>query len=103
MPCLTCGIPTKGAPFCATHEALDARRRQKGRVRPTTTQRGYDEAWNRLKDQVLLEEGHTCHWCGDVATTGDHIVPIRLAPELRLVRSNVVAASRACNSGHKVG
>lgn len=58
-------------------------------------------AWRRLRDQVVREEP-LC-WlrlpdiCTTLSTTGDHLVPVTVSPELALVRSNVRGACKACN------
>lgn len=58
--------------------------------------------WVRLVKQVLDRDGHICrtrwdHGCTQVATTGDHIVPFSVAPELELVLENVLASCAHCN------
>lgn len=101
MPCLTCGFPTKGKPYCAPHEALARKKGQQGRNRAqTTSQRGYDMAWRKVRALVLANDDQ-CHWCGEHADTVDHVVPISVDPTMRLDMSNLVPACRACNSGRK--
>lgn len=71
------------------------------RSRGTTAERGYDSAHERLRAQVLREEPFCqirTHCQGAVATEMDHVIPIRLAPELRLERSNVQSACKPCNA-----
>ena len=75
--------------------ALDAKR-------GTSTKRGYDADWRRLRQQVLAEEPH-CQFCREQGRiTGardiDHIIPVREKPDLRLVRSNLRALCRPCHS-----
>lgn len=57
-------------------------------------------AWRKLRDQVVREEP-TC-WlrlgrCTLVSTTGDHVIPVTVRPDLALVRSNVKGACANCN------
>jgi 5-methylcytosine-specific restriction endonuclease McrA len=50
-------------------------------------------AWRRLAKLVIEEEGGICWLCGQPgADTADHVVEVRVAPHLALVRSNVRAA-----------
>lgn len=72
------------------------------RQRGSAAARGYDATWRRLRLVVLAEEP-LCRFCqarGRVvpATEVDHIEPIALRPELRLVRANLRATCRPCHS-----
>ena len=58
----------------------------------------YDAAWRRLRLRVLAEEGGVCAVCGGEANAVDHIEPVSRRPDLRLVRSNLRAICRTCNS-----
>ena len=93
MPCLACGCPTRGKPYCPAHQA-----QQHVRDKPSPTKRGYDRAWNKLRAQILRDMGTQCHYCGDHADTVDHVVPISVDPTLRLEPTNLVPACRSCNS-----
>lgn len=58
------------------------------------------QAWRRLAKQVADEEP-VC-WlgfegCTIRSTTGDHVIPVTVRPDLALVRSNVHGACSACN------
>lgn len=60
--------------------------------------------WRKLRDRVVREEP-VC-WlqlesCTRWSTTGDHIIPVEVRPDLALVRSNVRGACGSCN--HKRG
>lgn len=60
----------------------------------------YDHAWSRLSKRVRAEEP-VCYFegCGAASVEADHIVPIAVAPHLRLVRSNVRGSCRRHNVG----
>jgi len=97
-PCLTCGVLAEGS-RCPTHQAAHDRARN-ARVdaqRPSTTRRGYDSAWERVRLVVLQRDRWTCHWCGGAARTVDHVVALaRGGP--RLDPANLVASCGWCNS-----
>lgn len=75
------------------------------RDRLTRQQRGYDEAWLRLSRHCLREEP-LCRYCAErgivtIATVSDHITPVRVRPDLRLVRSNVQSLCATCHNSTK--
>lgn len=77
------------------------RERESGRA--SSDQRGYDHRWRKLKAWVLNRDGHLCQECkanGQLVPTNlvDHIVPIAVAPELRLVAENCQALCVKCNT-----
>lgn len=58
------------------------------------------QAWRRLAKQVIREEP-VC-WlqlpgCTKISTTADHIIPLIIAPQLALMRSNCRGACKRCN------
>jgi 5-methylcytosine-specific restriction endonuclease McrA len=63
------------------------------RLRGTTTERGYDEAWKRLRADHLKREPlcRECRKAGRAvpATVGDHIIDIAERPDLRLEDDNI--------------
>jgi len=70
--------------------------------REQSQKRGYDSTWRALSKQVRNEEP-LCRHClregrVEAATCVDHIVPISIAPDLRLVRSNLQALCHACHT-----
>ena len=82
-PCLGCGRPThrtRCAPCQAEHE----------RRRGSASQRGYGYDWQRVRLLVLERDRHRCCWCGGLATTVDHLVPL-VDGGSRLDPSNLVA------------
>jgi len=93
-PCLDCGVPTRGS------RCPDCRRRyqrQYDATRPAADGVYSTAAWQRLRRRVLEEEAYTCHYCHRLASVADHVIPLRLRPDLGLERSNLVASCRSCN------
>jgi|ERR1035438_705761 5-methylcytosine-specific restriction protein A len=70
-------------------------------ARGTTTERGYNGDWQRLRNAKLATDP-VCqirtHCKGLVASEVDHIVPIRVRPDLRLEWSNLQSACKRCHS-----
>ena len=52
--------------------------------------------WRELRNIVLNRDGRICKYCGDIATSVDHVFP-KLQGGLT-VEANLVAACRPCNS-----
>jgi 5-methylcytosine-specific restriction protein A len=72
------------------------------RQRGSASARGYDVAWRRLR-LVVLAEAPLCCFCRErglavPAAEIDHITPIALRPDLRLVRTNLRATCKPCHS-----
>lgn len=100
--------PRLGAqPFQTPRE----RRQRADRQRFTAEQRGYDAAWRRVRDEVILERGLRCETCGRLgalrkrdATPSlpvlnvDHIISVNQRPDLRLVPSNLRVLCHPCHS-----
>lgn len=71
----------------------------------TRTQRGYDNNWLRLSRLCLAEEPY-CRYCAKLgrvklASVSDHIIPIRIRPDLRLVRENIQSLCKLCHDSTK--
>src|SRR5688500_15054997 len=68
--------------------------------------RGYDRAWQRLRELKLKADpfGEIQTHCKDlplhrrIATEVDHIIPIAERPELRLVWTNLRSSCHSCHS-----
>ena len=95
-PCLECGALSQGN-YCQHHKPVPTKR-----TRPaSSTKQGYGTDWQRLRIEILQRDQWTCAYChkpllGPDATV-DHLIPISIAPSLRLDPSNLVAACRRCN------
>lgn len=71
----------------------------------TRTQRGYDNNWLRLSRLCLTDEPY-CRYCAregrvTLAQVSDHIIPIRIRPDLRLVRENIQSLCKLCHDSVK--
>ena len=53
-------------------------------------------AWRKLRETVLNRDGYSCAWCGEYATTLDHIIERDRGGTDHL--DNLVAACTRCNS-----
>jgi hypothetical protein len=53
--------------------------------------------YKRVRLQVLARDGHVCYYCGQDATTVDHVIPIAKGGD-PINMDNMVAACRRCNS-----
>jgi 5-methylcytosine-specific restriction endonuclease McrA len=54
--------------------------------------------WRALRLRILARDGHTCAYCGQAATTVDHILPVRKHPDQAMNPENLVSACAKCNS-----
>lgn len=56
--------------------------------------------WRKLRAAILARDLRTCHYCGETATTVDHLVPLSKggAP---YDPDNLVAACMRCNYSKK--
>ena len=54
--------------------------------------------WRALRLRILARDGHVCGYCGQDATTVDHILPIRKHPDQAMNPENLISACRECNS-----
>lgn len=100
-PCRQPGCPELvHAGYCAAHES---HRWDHQRCRGTTASRGYDGHWKRVREEALRRDHYLCVLCladYDRVTPArdvDHIVPIEVAPELRLDLDNLQSLCRTCH------
>ena len=70
--------------------------------REQSQKRGYDSTWRALSKQVRMEEPLCRHCLREGRVTAavcvDHIVPISIAPDLRLVRINLQGLCASCHA-----
>lgn len=71
----------------------------------TRTQRGYDNNWLKLSRLCLTDEPY-CRYCArdgrvTLAEVSDHIIPITIRPDLRLVRENIQSLCKLCHDSTK--
>ena len=65
-----------------------------------STKRGdprLSRAYRRARLDVLARDGYVCHYCGQDATTADHIIPIKAGGD-PVGLENMVACCSLCNS-----
>jgi 5-methylcytosine-specific restriction endonuclease McrA len=65
-----------------------------------STKRGdprLSRAYRKARLAVLARDGFVCHYCGQDATTADHIIPIKAGGD-PIDQSNLVASCISCNS-----
>ena len=97
-------MPTAPPRACATHPGILLTRGMRcplcaqayDRQRPEHFRFYMGRAWRFRRMQVLRDEP----WCscGQRSTEVDHIIPVRLDPDLKLVRSNLRALCKSCHS-----
>ena len=51
--------------------------------------------WQRIRDDVLKRDNYVCRWCGELATTADHVQARAFGGSDE--ESNLVACCRMCN------
>ena len=66
-------------------------------VRGSSSARGYDGDWKRLRKQWLTEHP-ICFNCGSLADIVDHIKPIAVDPSRRLDRTNLRSCCTECHA-----
>ena len=71
------------------------------RRRPNASQRGYGRDWRKVRALVLADEP-LCRLCTQqgrvtAATVVDHIIRIKVRPDLRLARENLQPLCKACH------
>lgn len=89
--------------FCTKHAADTAATRPYDRWRGSPASRGYDADWRRVRKLALERDKHLCQHCLlkkllTLATEVHHEIPIELAPNLRLVLTNLVSLCKPCHS-----
>ena len=87
-------MPTRPPVFVPPGQTRYASERERKRAydqtRPGGWQRGYDQTWARLRDQLVTLWPLCCvPGCSDPTAEIDHVVSVRERPDLRLVISNL--------------
>lgn len=95
--CLDCGKLSREGARC--DGCRRAKVRQRSVARGTRSSQGYTNDWLRLRDLILQRDGWTCHYCGDRATTADHLIP--KARGGLSVPENLTACCVPCNSAKR--
>src|ERR1035437_4947759 len=95
-PCRHTGCPALAfTPYCADHsEAKDP-----ARYRGSSASRGYDGAWQMVREQALKRDKYLCVACladgrATPAVDVDHIIPLNVDPARRLDLSNTQSLCR---------
>ena len=83
---------------------MNSRKRELDAKRGTSTHRGYDAVWRRLRTMHLAREP-LCRFCSAMgrtiaASVVDHIQSIADAPALRLEPSNLRSLCKRCHDSH---
>lgn len=92
-------MPSRPSRIRYAHHATSAERRERmDKLRGTSTDRGYDAEWRRLRALFLKRNPFCICGCGGKSTEVDHILSVAERPDLRLVWSNLRAMTKACHS-----
>jgi 5-methylcytosine-specific restriction protein A len=95
----TCGrIVAYGVRCACQQEAHRERSARHDRRRPNARQRGYTAEWEAAAKAFLQLPGNERCECGAPAVLVRHVISIRRAPHLRMVRSNWRPGCRRCNA-----
>ena len=104
-PCLHggCGAVAGESRYCEKHAGDSAASRPYDRWRGSSTSRGYDADWRRVRLQALERDKHLCQACLErkvltLATEVHHKIPIEIAPHLRLDLDNLVSLCKPDHS-----
>jgi 5-methylcytosine-specific restriction endonuclease McrA len=54
--------------------------------------------WRAFRLTILARDNYQCRYCSGDATTVDHVMPIKDAPDLAFNPENCVSACQSCNS-----
>lgn len=66
-------------------------------LRGTAYERGYDNAWRRLRDAFIMQNP-ICVFCGHPAAVMDHIVPVAVDRTRRLDVTNLRPVCTGCHA-----
>lgn len=98
-----CGYPgcnrlTAGDYFCTEHRQQYEHKRKREAFKTATRSALYQSPeWKALSRELIKEKGY-CEKCGErMNLQVHHIIPVRLAPQLALDRSNLQVLCRLCH------
>jgi 5-methylcytosine-specific restriction protein A len=100
-PCLKTGCNKKvRSGYCPEHQR--EKYKLQDEQRGTSTERGYDATWQKLR-KLKLATNPLCELClkkgiVEPATEVDHKIPIAKWPEGRLIWENLQSLSKSCHS-----
>ena len=97
-PCHHPGCPSlvyDGSGYCADHQGDKVERYQRD-DRRTSSQRGYDAHWRKVR-ALKLRMNPLCERCGMVAQVVHHIKEVDARPDLRLDLGNLESLCRRCH------
>ena len=99
-PCGKAGCPAlTDTRYCSAHTTETP---LYDKWRGSSTSRGYDNNWSKIRVIALKRDNYLCLSCLSeeritVAVDVDHVIPIDRAPLLRLTLSNLQSLCRACH------
>ncbi len=95
-----CGYRVPSGKQCrCQREKAAARRSAHDATRPSSTERGYDADWRKVRKQFLAANPICCvPGCGARATEADHMQSVRERPDLRLQWTNMRAMCKTHHS-----
>ncbi len=97
-PCTKPGCPAlvdRTQRMCPKHQLASSR--EYNAQRPETERFYHTGAWQRLRREVL-QSSPTCAFCGAVANTVDHIIPIASRYDLRAEPGNLQSLCHGCHN-----
>jgi 5-methylcytosine-specific restriction protein A len=98
-----CRATAANGRFCSAHAVSVRATRPYDAWRGSSHSRGYDAAWRRVRVEALERDQFECQDCLKRsilkrATDVHHIIPVDVAPHLRLVLANLVSLCHECHS-----
>lgn len=85
--------------YARNHYATDAKYREERKNHRTKHRRGVERVPPEGREILLEDSGGLCVYCGDIATTWDHIVPVSKGGQT--TPGNIVPCCISCNSSKK--
>lgn len=101
LPCTfpMCGALVQGGGRCPAHKRPPRQREHiPEKPRDSSSVRGYDREWRKVRAAYLVSVRHRCEKCGQDADTVHHKLEVDEYPELRLDPYNLEALCRTCHN-----